>query len=1723
MASKTASVDAAAPQQPRSILLRCGAMPNYAMVSESEDQLSSLRERIQRLHEQQPQPHQADATKSSLLASLQDTDLSEQAVLLHSLFSKFCHPPPSVVSVLDILLLERQRLLSLLAAQNTNNTSDEAIAALRSMADSRMAIQNLDQLIGDQQLPTSSILQSALPKEVLIHTSPTSAASIITILTSSPKRCLLKLPLQFQLAFCRILIRLLSDESDEEFDAECLFEPIIAGQGGQRTAKGGGEEDGNIISDSESLSGEQQQRSNNINDEEDSSSSSSSSFDDDTYDIINRQSTTFNRPKSSLIDSSSNRGSSYTNLQRTNTNNSTNSSSSSQQQNHHHANNNNTNTVAYKTWNHAKWKKKKSSPFYSIVRFCSNQQWGKEGGVGSIANHSALDVWTRRSQSWDYVADHVKKKLDEDGKEEEDDSSSEDEKEQGGLVDAAGGIIASLINIFKAILDKCTSDKHATMNGQHLLLGPVAHLIGLVCSTGVSVKSLRLLLVLAEKSSSDTTKNNDSNMSTKKVAAPSTLARLHILRALRYAAEYSTQSNGIHDKVGPQTFFSFGDGGPGLVNTFHHTSWPFKYDFGMACWFRAETFVPLSKRGNTNATATQAERMNGPNPVLFCAQLPNNGTRIEISFDTSALFDDPDSNDSNAATLIVTAVDARNGDSNDVQNHLRKVRLIGCVLSPQVWYHVAIRITRSRMNRFTLTPFTSKDELSIFLNGKLVLKESMKMPEFAGVGSGGGGVGSKLAKIGSGFASFHRSNPSDTNAQPLEMSFFSNIEGQAGALYVFEERVSDETIRALHRETASFIDQTYLNQRFRSFCGNEWDLDERKMCHLAKVMSASSLETELKDSVLPDFPQLMGEASQNRRLFFDCVEEDDADGIPLELSRSSFGSKLFLVWDPRRVRGGEVFDPHSCKYVTVGSKVCQWSFESVKDTIGSLGGVQRLMPLFWISNSTTSGTAIGINEYHEYMITQSLIFLLASFIREHDVNCRELFRCGGSYAIEKFLSEVKREHLKAPKHGLYGLGITPDIAKCNASALLDLWQASRPIFALETVVFTRLLFNLPLLLGGVSKCSGVSFHAALLPVLSELATQNPEKVRDCVGTRTLFDIVTEYSSIAIEDNSDRKDAKKTLFRRAGPSTKDPLYLSERVFVIDVIFSIIATVLSERCTTQDLYPLITFITFNLDVEWEAASASVKSDSNGSITKSTTTTTTAYEASLKAVSILFFLLQTRPSVPNLIETLTDIFEHGSGVASWMLCCLVNSFDDKIRGLGIKCLSAYLQSVSSVSQNNVVRSLTPTKNSSSTPSGKISNTMRYGMGIANNVLMSVLSGRDNTKVTYKLLWHLLKCHRERLGAASNAALLYLIVENGRSSSFRIEDIVVENVEAIGGSHLQYTPLLDNQLSKGGTFSIGNSHGVGTLLRLLRFMPNDQKERWLFDLLAMTLASSKSVEAILKCDNEWQPCLFHLTGEVIEEITGGSKQSSEANGERNSAVDTEALSRPSVRTRYDLSLKLYSTLLGHCVRKGDEKAFEAVEMAASLQRVDANGSEVFSILLSHLFADLIENGTIANIESTYTKSDANPIVKNRALKQSAKLVTQAILSNGATGLDMSSAVRQWRCLRHLTALTVAVVTDNGFGVLELFDYRNQNASAIDSITGGMYGIRLDNLVSGINAFEALAGANVNTKQAENDRMRKRARHRYVCVVLASQVLTLLDAVREIARMICFQLVVMS
>jgi hypothetical protein len=101
-------------------------------------------------------------------------------------------------------------------------------------------------------------------------------------------------------------------------------------------------------------------------------------------------------------------------------------------------------------------------------------------------------------------------------------------------------------------------------------------------------------------------------------------------------------------------------------------------------------------------------------------------------------------------------------------------------------------------------------------------------------------------------------------------------------------------------------------------------------------------------------------------------------------------------------------------------------------------------------------------------------------------------------------------------------------------------------------------------------------------------------------------------------------------------------------------------------------------------------------------------------------------------------------------------------------------------------------------------------------------------------------------------------------------------------------------------------------------------------------------------------------------------------------------------------------------------KQALQMLEQAASLQRTCVNGQEVLTLILGHLLADLNEFGTI-DVASAADEAGE----RNRLLK-----VTNAIISNGNESFDTTSAVKQWRCLRHLTAITTAVVTKIGYVV---------------------------------------------------------------------------------------------
>ena len=76
-------------------------------------------------------------------------------------------------------------------------------------------------------------------------------------------------------------------------------------------------------------------------------------------------------------------------------------------------------------------------------------------------------------------------------------------------------------------------------------------------------------------------------------------------------------------------------------------------------------------------------------------------------------------------------------------------------------------------------------------------------------------------------------------------------------------------------------------------------------------------------------------------------------------------------------------------------------------------------------------------------------------------------------------------------------------------------------------------------------------------------------------------------------------------------------------------------------------------------------------------------------------------------------------------------------------------------------------------------------------------------------------------------------------------------------------------------------------------------------------------------------------------------------------------------------------------------------------------NGSEVFAFILSYLFANLFKYGVTSldgkQRPKNMTVADSEDESRHYILKHSAKMVTDAILSNGTRGMNLSAAVICW------------------------------------------------------------------------------------------------------------------
>ena len=267
-----------------------------------------------------------------------------------------------------------------------------------------------------------------------------------------------------------------------------------------------------------------------------------------------------------------------------------------------------------------------------------------------------------------------------------------------------------------------------------------------------------------------------------------------------------------------------------------------------------------------------------------------------------------------------------------------------------------------------------------------------------------------------------------------------------------------------------------------------------------------------------------GEVKGNHVLYdLDFGEDAGPDyvGARHELSKANFASKICLVWDPSRTSGHVALEAHMGAHAFLNSSEVQaWEVRTANRVIESIGGIQSLLQRFQLllggnisDDEGEKQTDDDQNQRHHIKIDNppvlipNLLLLLASFVRKDSDNAREFLRCGGVEIVEYWLERSRKSK------EMHAVRTSRSLAKFLVYSLLDLRHATSHHVALEAKVFSRLLFNLQLWFGGVSKLSGIALHAELFPVLSDIAKHNPNKVRDCVDVRDMIQYISELTNV----------------------------------------------------------------------------------------------------------------------------------------------------------------------------------------------------------------------------------------------------------------------------------------------------------------------------------------------------------------------------------------------------------------------------------------------------------------------------------------------------------------------------------------------------------------------------------------------------------------------------------
>jgi hypothetical protein len=399
-------------------------------------------------------------------------------------------------------------------------------------------------------------------------------------------------------------------------------------------------------------------------------------------------------------------------------------------------------------------------------------------------------------------------------------------------------------------------------------------------------------------------------------------------------------------------------------------------------------------------------------------------------------------------------------------------------------------------------------------------------------------------------------------------------------------------------------------------------------------------------------------------------------------------------------------------------------------------------------------------------------------------------------------------------------------------------------------------------------------------------------------------------------------------------------------VLDILLGMIFQVLGVGSNIDSVSHFMHLLSQFLEAEWEAASNTTKDEKNA---VNGTLREERRDFLLKACISLFYLLQARPYVPNFLESFAGTCGSVQGGASWILSSMVNSHSDKIRSLGVRCIVCYLERTGSSADQPLSLGTFESERTKPPDSRRIQeNTLslisNVGQGFLNSnvgkglaalgpaVRSKLLSpSKLTSRVVYKLMWHLLKLHRYRLGQWTQASLFDMVSEPPDEPLSRSVDGIKENFIVVDCTRLGCAKL-NMEWAKSSLSdvtihpetAIRDSLGVSTVMRLLRFLPDESVVHWLEHFVHLANKRVSNAEA-LSCCVDWQSCLFQLTSEVVEKISATCSsgfENSDTSSPNQLRGESANLSILDVLCRkLDLALDLYAALLAHRVREGGDK----------------------------------------------------------------------------------------------------------------------------------------------------------------------------------------------------------